>query len=238
MIRFSVVFLLTTVLLFSENVSSTNVQYLYGSSFNRVAGDSISDGTMQTVTFEHFGTFDYGNNFFFIDLTQANFDSGSSHHTYMEWTPALHLSKLFSATKTEGIIKEIRLAGQLNQGENFQALMGGLGVELDIYGFNFITADIYLRKDNYNKTTYQTTLVWHTDYELGTRWIFEGFLDWYGVDKGSVIISQPRILADASFIKPSLKHMQIGCEFYWLTHINQNQDFNEITPQLMLKWTW
>jgi len=233
-----IIFLLFQTLLFAENFSTSNVQFLYGNHFNNIPGDTINDDAMQTITFEHFGTWDYGNNFFFIDLTQANFNSGSTQHAYMEWTPALQLSKLTSTPIKYGIIKDVRIAAQLNQGENFKALMGGLGVELEVSSFNFITLDAYLRKDNFNKLNYQTTLVWKADYQLGSRWTFEGFLDWYGVDDGTIIISQPRLLLDGSFLKPALKNIQIGVELYIYAQLNSANDFSEVTPQLMIKWIW
>lgn len=116
--------------------------------------------------------------------------------------------------------------------------MGGLGVALEVSSFNFISLDAYLRKDSFNTLNYQTTLVWNADYQLGSRWIFEGFLDWYGVDDGSTLIAQPRLLFDASFIKPTLKNIEIGLELYIYARLNSLNDVNEATPQLMIKWTW
>lgn len=64
---------------FAQTWSKTNIQYLYGNSFDKVVGNSISNSKMETITIEHVGGWKYGKNFFFVDLTSADFDSGKKH---------------------------------------------------------------------------------------------------------------------------------------------------------------
>jgi len=223
----------------AENFSATNIQYLYGSDFKEVAGgDSVSDGRMDTITFEHFGVWDYGSNFFFVDLTSGNFDSGKTSTLYMEYAPNLSLSKLSKSELSWGIFKDIHLSAQINQGDNFRALMAGVGVDLNIPGFKVLSLDIYSRKDDYNKQTFHSTMVWYSSLIWGTRWIFEGFLDYYGVDDGTVLLSHPRILVDASFISPKLSILQAGVEFYIYGNYGTSDDFTTTVPQMMIKWVW
>lgn len=223
----------------AENFSTTNVEYLYGNSFKEIAGgDKISDGRMDTVTLEHFGTWGYGSNFFFVDLTSGNFNSGKTSGAYMEYSPNLSLSKLSNTELSLGVIKDIHLSAQINQGDNFRALMAGVGVDLDIPGFQVLLIDIYSRKDDYNKQTFQTTMVWYTSLTWGTRWIFEGFLDYFGVDDGTILLTQPRILFDGSFINPKLSSLEAGVEFYIYGNYGTSDDFTNIVPQMMIKWVW
>jgi len=53
-------------------------------------------------------------------------------------------------------------------GDNFRALMAGLGVDLDIPGFKVLSLDIYSRKDDYNKQTFHSTVIWHSSLVWGS----------------------------------------------------------------------
>ncbi len=222
----------------AEEYSATNIQYLYGTDFEHIASDNISDGRMDTITFEHYGTWAYGSNFFFVDLTSGNFDSGKTSQLYMEYAPNLSLSKLSGHTLSWGIIKDIHISAQINQGDNFRALMAGGGLDLDIPGFKVLSLDLYSRKDDYNKQTFHTTAVWHSSVVWGTRWIFEGFLDYYGVDEGTILLTHPRFLVDGSFINPKLSTLQTGIELYIYGNYGMDDDFTATSPQLMIKWVW
>jgi len=222
----------------AEAFSTTNVQYLYGNSFGEIAGDSISDGRMDTITFEHFGTWAYGSNFYFIDLMSAHFDSGKNSTLYMEYDPAFSLSKISGKELSWGIVKDIRLSAQINQGDDFRALMAGGGIEFDIPGMQLLSLDLYSRKDNFNKQTFQATAVWYTDFRWGAKWIFEGFLDFYGVDGGRVLLTQPRLTVDLSFIDSHLTSLQAGVELYVYGNYGTPRSFTESVPQLMATWVW
>lgn len=222
----------------AENYSTTNIQYLYGTNLKHIASDNISDGRMQTITFEHYGTWDYGSNFFFVDLTSGNFDSAKTSTLYMEYAPNISLSKISGKSLSLGIIKDIHLSAQINQGDNFRALMFGGGVDLSILGFKVLSLDFYSRKDDFNKQTFHSTVVWHSSIVWGTRWIFEGFLDYYGVDEGSILLTQPRLLVDASFINTNLATLQTGVEFYIYGNYGTSNDFTGTAPQFIFKWIW
>ncbi len=228
--------------LLAEEFSTSNLQLLYGSNFHdRYYGNNTSDGNMTTLTLEHFGTWAYGDNFFFIDLTSGRFvdfggvPTGSNSHIYAEWAPRISLSKLSGKNVNAGFFKDIFLAGELNRdGLGFHAELIGLGTDLEIPGFNVASLNLYLRKDNLNKATYQVTAIWALP--LGSLLSFEGYIDINGTDNdGTEINTQPQLLLDiGQLLAESTGKVMIGVEWY----VHRNRWMNSSVPQAMTKWVW
>jgi len=225
----------------AENFSTTNVQLLYGSSFHdRFLGNNTTDGRMTTLTLEHFGTWDNGDNYFFIDFTSGQFASftgatkGVQSQIYGEWAPRLSLSALSGHDLSSGIIKELYLAGQINQsGDGFSALMAGLSADIAIPNLSIANLSIYARKDNFNRTTWQTTAAWSLP--LFSSLQLDGFMDAYGTDnRGVEIITQPQLLFDAGRLFGSAEHLYLGAEWYFA----RNRITTSSVLQGMVKWTW
>jgi nucleoside-specific outer membrane channel protein Tsx len=239
----SIVFVLLLVRpAWGEEFSTTNVQLLYGSQFDdRFLGNNTLDGKMTTMTVEHFGTWAYGDNYFFSDFTTGSFvdsagtSTGSTSHIYGEWAPRLSLSKMLKQSLSVGIFKDFYLAGQVNRsGTGFQAEMIGIGTALDIPAFSVASLHAYSRKDNFNQRTWQVTGVWSAP--MGRYFSFEGFADAYGSDNnGTEIIIQPKLLVDVSGWGLDSPHtVQLGIEWY----IHRNNNINVSVPQAMVKWIW
>lgn len=230
------------ITLFAEQWSTTNIQYLYGSNFDHLPGEkSVSDGKMETITIEHAGNWKYGNNFFFIDMTSGDFNNDKEYLIYGEWIPKLSLSKVSGSDLSWGIVKDLYLAGEINQGDNFRVYNLGAGVALDISGFDFFDLCLYHRKDNYNEATFQLAAAWKSSFKLvSLPLIFEGFFDYYGTDFGTEIVSQPRLLLDGSVFGEATKTLQAGVELYYYrsSAAPWRNEINEAVPQLMVKWVW
>jgi len=238
MIRFFLPILLLSLHADAENFSTTNIQYLMGTTFTQVPGDRIDNGRMDTVTLEHFGTWEYGSNYFFVDLTSGDFQSGKSSDLYAEYSPALSLSKITRSDLSWGIIKDLQLAAQINQGDNYRVLMAGAGLAFDIPGFQFVTLNLYSRKDDFNAQTWQTTAAWHSEWDLWLHWTFEGFADYYGIDDGSVLVSQPQLLVNLPFISPKIALLRAGMELAIYGIYSDDDASTWLTPQMMIKWIW
>jgi len=234
------IFLVTTNLLYAENFSRTQLLYLWGNSFDKLAGsDSVLNNDMSTITLEHISNWNYGSNFFFIDMSSADFGSSKSYKVYSEWAPALSLSKISKANLELWIIKDILISGEINQGDDFKAKNIGLRLALSLPKFNFFDFNLFIRKDNYNKQTYQTTLAWNSTFRVGrVPLIFEGFLDYYGVNFGTEVISQPRVLIDGNFF--GLKDLHVGVELYYYKSSKApwRDAIEESVPQITAKWIW
>ncbi len=252
MIRhFSISQLLIALLLFiapvgtqssAEEFSTTNLQLLSGSNFHDpFYGNNTSGGAMSTLTLEHFGTWAYGDNYFFVDFLSGSFvnfagqPAGKQSRIYGEWAPRLSLSKLFAQDLSSEMFKDFYLAAQINRdGDGFHAHMLGVGTDLDLSLFSLFSLNAYARKDNFNSTTWQTTLVWTIP--IGKLLSFEGFADLYGSDNnGLEFTSQPQLLFDLGALAiDSPNSMKIGLEWYF----HRNRHLNSSVPQAILKWIW
>jgi len=226
----------------AENWSETNVQYLYGNDFDQLAGgETVPNGKMETITIEHAGGWDYGKNFFFMDLTSADFGSGKEYLVYAEWAPKISLSQVGESELSWGIIKDVFIAGEINQGDDFRAVNLGLALALEIPTFTFFDANLFTRKDNYNDRTMQLTLAWKSKFRLfSAPLVFEGFFDYYGTDFGTEVVTQPRLLLEGTAFSDKLKNLQVGTELYYYrsSAAAWRGSINEAVPQIMIKWIW
>ncbi len=222
------------------NFSATNIQYLNGQNFHQlIENDSVSNGKMETISIEHFSTFDYGSNFFFVDFTSADFDSGDKYHVYGEWSPKFSFSKIMDSDFSSQFIKDIYVAGELNQGNNFRSINLGLGLGMNIPGFDFLDLNLYSRKDTFNDRTMQVTLVWKNRFAIANiPLVFEGFSDYYGVNNGTVLIAQPRLLLEGKGLSESMKTLELGLELYlYQASVSGNSSrIKEAVPQFIIKW--
>lgn len=80
-------------------------------------GDVHSAG-IWTLTIEHYSSFAYGDNFFFIDFCSSrNFEFGTNEGSlYLEYAPRFSINKIFGMQKWDSFISEAYLTPQLNYG--------------------------------------------------------------------------------------------------------------------------
>lgn len=249
--RFSVFMVAAMALLFSaksaraEGFSSTALLYEYaGNLRDPYYGNNAVDGAVTTVTLEHFGEWALGDNFFFLDMLSgrmADFggaDAYKSSRLYAEWGPRVSFSKAFGVALPPGAVKDLFLAGQFNRdGEGFMAEMFGVGADFAVPGFNFVSLNLYSRKDNFNSRTHQLTASWGADFRLaGADMLFEGHFDFAGTDNnGEDVNSQPRLFVDMSRLAGAGRGALLaGVEWYY----HQNNNFTQNVPQWTLKWVW
>lgn len=221
--------------LWAEGVSVTQLHLLYGTGFDHIIGDRVDD-TMSTVTLEHFGTWKYGDNFFFLDAMNGDFESFGSpkkHTVYMEWDPRLGLSSLSGKSLAVGSLKEVYLSGQLNQGDGYQATLVGLGADLALPGFAVFGVNGYRKTDNFDLETFQLSLNWLALGSLsGVKWRAEGFLDWTEEN----LIYQPQFMVDLDLIDG----VEPGTLYAGIEHYGYRADggVSADVPQFMVKWIW
>jgi len=121
-----------------------------------------------TATLEHFSTWKYGDNYFYVDAsidTNGNGNSDAETGIFGEYYPSLSLSKMTGKSFSFGPISDVSaLFGAANDGDGFLALMYGARFDFSVPGFNYafvrlMAYDTVL--DPFNRdldTTYQVTL--------------------------------------------------------------------------------
>ncbi|MDX8409332.1 MAG: outer membrane protein OmpK [Mariprofundales bacterium] len=238
----AVLLLLPATAALAEGFSSTNVQLLGGSNFHDpFFGYNTVDGRMTTLTLEHFGTWAYGDNFFFVDLLSGTFvdfagkRSGKTTRVYGEWHSRLSLSRLSGHDLGIALIKDWFIAGQINRdGEGFKANMVGLGTNLDIPGFQFLELDAYVRKDNFNRRTWQLSTAWSLPLYRDLLTL-DGYVDVNGTNNnGTEINGQPQLLLDVGQVFGVKGGLQAGVEWY----LHRHRFLHSSVPQAMVKWSF
>lgn len=253
------VFIFSTALffLFSSTVqagsaqwSSTNIQYLYGSSYQSIffneetsSLDSF-DVSASIITLEHVNGWKYGDNFFFIDITNPDRnDSTTPTGYYGEISPRFSFGKMLGKDLKMGMIKDVLITTTEEIGQGFHTYLYGLAVDLDIPNMPVAQINYYIRNEIGPGTDLgqQITLVWLRPFSMGeTSWVFEGFFDYaFGMDHAEDnIITGPRLLMDLGKTWGAADALQIGIEYQIWRNKYGLDGIDEDVPQAMLKWIW
>lgn len=228
--------------------SSTNIQYLYGNSYEAIYFDTGEgkldsyDVSGSVITVEHVNGWKYGDNFLFVDMTNAD-RSGTDIATgmYGELSPRLSFGKMTGADLSMGIIKDVLISSTLEVGEGFHNYLYGLAVDFDFPGVPVFQLNYYVRNEAGVDTGSQITLVWVKPFALGSLdMVFEGFLDYaYGLDpKEDNIITAPRLLVDLGKTWGAPGVLQAGVEYQIWRNKYGIDGIDEDVAQAMLKWIW
>jgi nucleoside-specific outer membrane channel protein Tsx len=213
--------------------SMTNIQYLYGD-FEGSTFLDTTDGVKQTVTAEHYRTFDYGDLFMFADYAYAHKGlqfSNKKNDLYGEISPRLSVDKITGFSTSTGILKESYAAFQYNRGDEYHAWLYGIGFDLAIPGFSVFGFNLYRKHQNMGEHTYQLSLNYYAP--LNDRWHFEGFTDWTTND----FLSQNQLLYDFSQMAGiKAGKLEVGTEWHYY-HENSYHTDNDVF-QAIIKYTF
>ncbi len=221
--------------------STTNVQLLYGD------GYELGDNSMAIMTVEHANGWKYGDNFFFLDVSNPA-SEGTSH--FAEFSPRLSLGKLSGKDMSFGIVKDVLAAGTLEMGDAVRAYLFGIGLALDLPGFAFADINLYYRESErdwlleQSDAGAQITIDWLLPIQLGGQKLaFEGFADYAWGEKGGSapkadnLVAGPRLLIDIGNWFGAPGTLQAGVEYQiWRSKFGV-KGVDEDIPQAMIKWT-
>jgi nucleoside-specific outer membrane channel protein Tsx len=213
--------------------STTNIQYLYGNFEGPTFLDTQS-GNKQTVTVEHYRTFEYGDLFAFADYVHAPEGlrfTGKKNDLYGEFSPRFSLNKIANISNSEGFVKEWYAAFQYNGSNTYHAWLYGIGSDLNVPGFSVFGLNLYRKIQNVGIDTYQLSANYYVP--LIEHWHFEGFSDWTTRD----FLSQNQLLFNLS---PTLEitkgKLEVGTEWHYY-HENSYHSDNDVF-QAMIKYVW
>lgn len=221
--------------------STTNVQLLHGD------GYELGDDSMGILTVEHANGWKYGDNFFFLDVSNP-MAKGTSY--YAEFSPRLSLGKLTGRNLAAGIVKDVLVAGTLEMGEDLRSYLLGVGLALDLPKFAFADVNLYYRESERDWLARQTdggaqvTIDWLLPFTLGgQKFAFEGFADYAWGEKGGSapkadnLVAGPRLLVDIGDWVGAPGTLQFGVEYQIWRNKYGVKGVDEDVPQVMIKWT-
>lgn len=225
----------------SAKWSSTNIQYLYGDNYE------LGDETRSIVTLEHVNGWKYGDNFFFVDITNPD-RTGDQTGTefYGEISPRLSILSLLGKEPGTGLIKDYLITTTLEMGDagsGFHNYLYGLAIDLNVPHVPVFQINYYVRNEigAGSDLGSQLTLVWLAPFKLGsTSWSFEGFLDYAaGNDpKEDNLLTAPRLLLDVGKFFGAEGQFQAGLEYQIWRNKFGIKDVDEDVAQAMVKWIW
>ena len=219
----------------ATNWQQASLTYLYGSQYH------IGDPKRQVLTLEHAANGNVGDSFLFIDHSVS---TEGDRLTYGEWSPRFSLHKNSAITFGKGLLKDVLVAGTIEQGERFTNLLYGVGMDLAVSGFKFVQLNLYRRNNELGADNYQATLAWARPMQWGTQPVlYDGFID-YSSGHGEKAAS----LNFTSQLKFPIQHwfglrdpLYLGTEItlwrnkYHLAH-SATLKSNEVNVNLLLKW--
>ncbi len=222
--------------LMAENFSTTNLQFLYGSKFD---GDTFvhdtDNGKKSTITAEHYSMWKYGDAYIFVDFAKADNKfkyQDKEYDTYGEIQPRFSLSKISGNDLSFGIIKDVYISTQYNQGEGYRATLVGGGVDLKVPFFSVFGVNLYNKKTNLNDDTYQLSLNYTMPFTMiGLHFTIDGFIDLTGDD----FLTQNQFLVDLGKVS-EVSSVKAGVEWHYYKEDKTNTKDN--VPQAMVKWSW
>ena len=217
----------------ARNWTTTNAQLLYG--------DGFKAGTPEArtiITLEHADGWDYGDNFFFFDITEP-FAGETS--IYGEWHPRFSFNKIFQNEMGTGFFKDVLLATELNVDKNFRAYLYGVGFDFNIPHFEFFQLNTFIRDDMTvpDDSTYQISMAWNLPFNLGkTNWEFRGFLDYAGAEGNgkSNVLAQPQLLVNLGSIFKQRGKVWFGAEYQYWNNKYGIDGVDEKVMQVMGRW--
>jgi len=208
------------------NFSKTELHFLFN--MGPLVLNKVDEaGRTLTFTLDHFSTWRFGSNYFFIDTTGGpDYDFYSTGYSlYLEYSPNLSMNKIFDFSfGNDSILREISLNGQINLGaagsyEINRAWLEGVMIDWHFPGCTVLSTYFLAKQEEAYKPSWQFTLVWNIPFKIAsTGFEFNGFMDiWQrfkkdsGTEDALVLLSQPQILCNLDFFK--LKDFFIGIEF-------------------------
>lgn len=219
--------------------STSNIQLLYGDFDGNSYVYDTNNGAKTTITAENFTSIEYGTLYMFADYCIA--DDKFKYHDdktdlYGEIAPRINLSTLSGKDLSHSIVKQLYVSFQYNAGDKYNAFLYGMGVDLEVGGFDVLGVDMYRKNQNIGKDTYQLT-AFYTTKKLKDMFYMTGFVDWTEYD----VTTQNQFLADILKVS-DMQKLSIGTEWHYYTQkpLDLNFQTRVVTNvfQAMIKYSW
>ncbi|WP_299197610.1 outer membrane protein OmpK [uncultured Amphritea sp.] len=210
--------------------SDFSLSYVKGSHFE------VVDPDQQTITVEHASGHDWGDTFFFVDRQESDVGDTS---TYFEFSPRLSLGYVTGADLSFGLVKDVFLAGTWESGDGFDNYMGGVGVSLDLPGFQYANANIYQVSNDNTSDDVMMTLTWGVPFSISdAEFLYDGFIDWSSKedDHAAETNFTSQLKWNAGKLIGTAAPVYVGIEYSHWTNKYGIDGADERNPSLLLKW--
>lgn len=231
----------------AANWSETSVSFTRGSNFAELFG---SDNNRSEISFEHASGFNYGDNYFWLDVTDSQSGTTATNtELYGEWSPRFSLGKIFGFYNKDRLVQDVLIASTLefgrDSGVQTRSRLYGIGFDLKLPYFAFFQYNFYIR-DNLDKTgkTFQSTFAYKVPINISEKYIitYIAYIDFVhgeeGTDADNTIAesyyhSGQQVVLDIGAIWGKKNVIHAGIEYqYW----NRKYGIKSGPVENNLKW--
>ena len=236
---------------------ATEVHFQYGKLDAPLFAGGQSSYT-QVLTFQHRSEWEYGDNFFFIDLyNDGILDGFNDDDVYLEWYPNFSLGKILGRRVGFGRISDVGVLAGINYDAdvNFLKWLPGLRFSWDLPGFAFFNTDFTAFIDNNagiqsggvpaTTSTFMVDLNWALPFSIGKHdFSIEGHAELIGDRRNELgdrvswwFLAQPQFRYDAGkTLFGSPDKLFVGVEWQiWINKFGDAQT-DENTLQALVVW--
>lgn len=146
-------------------------------------GYELPGNHLSTFTLENANSWIGGDFYGFVDLRYQPDNPGNKRSWYGEFSPRFSLAKMAHIDFGDHLVKDVLIATTWERGKGGnKSFLVGAGVTLDIPGFRFFTANLYVRSDKSQGAEFddmQFTFAWDYPFTIGKyRFVSNGFSDY------------------------------------------------------------
>lgn len=243
----------------AENFSMSYAEVGYTKDADRMYSNDANRSSMSMIRLGHYGTWDYGDNFFFVDQYKSadplynSFNSKSDKAIFLGWMPRLSLNKLLGMDMANGFVKNVHLAYRMERypGSGFPAAIDNVGVSVDLAvpGTVFFEQDLYVRSSkDYSGSKFLSRTVWMAPFTLGpVKMHFDGLLlintwNMKNDPKTRTLVQlQPELMADLTAdgkLQAGLRVIYDRGEQLVDADFGQYVTKSHTTPMALMRWTF
>jgi hypothetical protein len=203
-------------------ISTTDAQLL--TTFNGAGRDD----PYLVLTLQHFSTWQYGSNFFFLDVSGgADVDPFKDQlGLYLEYAPVFSLGRLgVLPMPAGGALRDVGVTVQINGGktpEGFpieRVFLEGIELAWAVPHFAVFNTQLLARQERGYDASWQLTWVYTLPFTLGRAdGMVTGFLDVWrrtgheALSNSTVVLAQPQVLFNLGKPEPNKSFLQFGVE--------------------------
>lgn len=236
------------------NFSTTEFHYQYGNNFKR-AFSSEPEQQASIYTLQHVDDWKYGDNFFFVDFTDAR-DTGSD--VYTELYSNFSLGKILDREIGVGPINDIGLIAGVNYSRDAKVYkyLPGVRLSWNIPKFTFLNTDITAYIDDsrgvahggapVESDSYMLDVSWALPFSIGRHdFAVEGHVEYidkrhneFGNKVNSHVLAQPQIRYDlGKTLFDSAGVLFVGVEYQlWINKLGGDKDDNVVQALVVMRF--
>ena len=234
--------------------STTEFHYQHGNNFQRAfSPEPAQKATIYTL--QHVNGWKYGDNFFFVDVIDAN-DTGSD--VYTEVYANFSFGKMLGQSVGVGLMQDVGLIAGLNYAKNAKVYkyLPGVRLSWDLPSFAFLNTDFTAYIDDSRgvsgggapaeSDSYMIDVSWSFPFSVGEHdFGIEGHIEYiggrhneFGEKVNYHILAQPQLrydLGKALFHKTEL--IFVGIEYQlWINKMGGNKNDNVVQALVVLRF--